>query len=132
VAGDAGDEGAEDERRDNDADEAEEDVAKDAAGQSDMGSVDAELDACQHADEDPAGEGAAARGGPGEKDKRDDADSDGCDARSRPGMLRCGCGGVEHEAGDRQHRDIRLLRGRLHGSRVQGTGRRVQRKAAGE
>ncbi len=64
VAGDAGDERAEDQGCDDDPDQPQEDVAEEAAGQRGVRRIDAQLNAGQHADEDPAGKGAAARRSP--------------------------------------------------------------------
>jgi hypothetical protein len=76
VAGDAGDESAEDERRDNQLDEAEENVAQDAELRSKRGKVEAELETSEHGEENPESEGAFAEPGRGQGQKAEAAEDD--------------------------------------------------------
>src|SRR5579862_7807010 len=76
VAGDAGDERAENERSDDDFDEPEKNVAEDLGREGDARCVEAELDAGQHAEKDPSGKRAFAQSGNGQKQQADHADND--------------------------------------------------------
>ena len=61
VTGDAGDQRAEDERRDDDFDEAEENVAEESRVGGEGGSVEAEFETGEHGEENPEGERAFLR-----------------------------------------------------------------------
>ena len=76
MAGDAGDESAQDERGDDDFDEAEEDVAQHAELYGEGGRVEAEFETGKHGEEDPEGEGAIAKAGDGEEEKTDATNGD--------------------------------------------------------
>ena len=61
VAGDAGDECAKNQRRDNDFDEPQKNVTEEAQMRREVRRVEPDLQAGQHGDEDPVGEGTVAR-----------------------------------------------------------------------
>jgi hypothetical protein len=61
VASDTGDDASEDERRDDHANEAQEDVGEEVALRSDKGGVHAKLGTGQHGEEGPNQEGTSAR-----------------------------------------------------------------------
>ena len=79
MGGDSGDEGAEDERRDDGLDQAQEDVAEDVEIEREGWGVEAEFDAGEHGPEDPDGHVAAADGVDGGEGEGGDAEDFGGD-----------------------------------------------------
>ena len=101
VTGDAGYEGAEDERSDDCLDEAQEDVTQDARLDSEGGFVETEFGAGEHSEEDPRREGALAYGVEGETQDCGATERDG-DCGARVEERQCGSGGIERAA-DQQY-----------------------------
>lgn len=99
MAGDAGDERAEDQRRDDDLDEAEEDVAQEAQMLGHGGAVEADFAAEKHRYENPIGESAAAEavsGKSGEAEPAKDGEPN-LGVRMRAKGDRQSCAGSEEE-----------------------------------
>src|SRR5580658_1084590 len=101
VAGDSGDEAAEDERRNDQPNQTEKDVAEEAGLRREARSVDAEFSANQHGEERPNQEGAA----PEDKwNQERDADPAQRGSQRRAEMHRK-CGNADREADEARNRD---------------------------
>jgi hypothetical protein len=117
VAGNAGDDAAEDERRDDHANEAQEDVSEEVSLRSDLGRVHAQFSAGKHCEKSPGKQGAAA-GDEGKKEtETDPAKADGkhnAEMKEASGKT----GGEEQDGcqGERAKSHVAGLRERRSGS----------------